>query len=135
MTLSAKAFSCHLSRQLGIELLLDDADRPLLRLLHLKVPVAERGRGVGSKALEYVKKFADQAGNDVVLVAVSRTPELKRRLERFYERNGFERLSPLNDQHAAYVYRGAWQCQNGCRPAPSVNISSRSAAPSRAGRC
>lgn len=111
MTLSARAFSHHLSRELGIELLLDDADRPLLRLLHLKVPVAERGRGIGSKALEHLKRFADQTGNDVVLVAVAKSPESQRRLNRFYERNGFERVSPLDDEQPVYVYRASWRIQ------------------------
>ena len=62
-----------------------ETDGPLLRLKHLKVPIAKRGRGIGSTALKRLKDFADQMGTDVVLVA-------QQRLSQFYERNGFKRL-------------------------------------------
>ena len=68
-----------------------ETDGPLLRLKHLKVPIAKRGRGIGTTALEHVKEFADQMGTDVVLVA-------QQHLSQFYERNGFKQLD--DDHHA-----------------------------------
>ena len=85
----SKTYFDSLGKELGIELRIYDNTKGILTLDKIVVPEDLRGRGVGSKAMKKIIKYADQNNKTIALTPSTDFGGNKSKLTKFYKSFGF----------------------------------------------
>lgn len=101
----------------GVNVKLAPNEDGSLLVYDLEVAADKQGRGLGTKAIERIKRFSNERGVPVELTAEALDPARQKDLETFYKRNGFYQVgtSPMTGNPIyAYdpsdvKYQFAWQ--------------------------